>query len=149
LLKPRFPPAIATLLLLIACSPPLPQHEESQSQQLPISAQVELGGETILLEVARTPSEQQIGLMHRESLARDRGMFFPVETPRPVQLWMKDVSFPLDMVFPRDGEIVHIAAEVPPCDRDPSPTIAGRALGKRRQEAESDRLFRCGAEVAV
>lgn len=93
-----------------------------QGQILPVTAEVELGGQLIGLEVAETPQQQAIGLMARESLSDDRGMLFPFEPPRAVSFWMKNVLIPLDMVFIRDGKIVAIAREVPPCESNPCPT---------------------------
>lgn len=94
----------------------------AQGQILPVTAKVELGGQNIGLEVARTPQQQATGLMFRESLPDDRGMLFPFEPARPVSFWMKNVSIPLDMVFIHDGEIVALSREVPPCQADPCPT---------------------------
>lgn len=94
----------------------------AQGQILPVTAEVELGGQMIGLEVAQTPQQQAIGLMARESLADDRGMLFPFEPARPVSFWMKNVLIPLDMVFVSNGEIVAITNNVPPCQADPCPT---------------------------
>lgn len=94
----------------------------AQSQLLPVTAEVELGGEIIGLEVAQTRQQQALGLMARESLADDRGMLFPFDPPRPVSFWMKNVLISLDMVFLYDGDIVAIARDVPPCNANPCPT---------------------------
>ena len=94
----------------------------AQGQILPVTAEVELKGQLIGLEVAKTPQQQAIGLMARESLPDDRGMLFPFEPARPVSFWMKNVLIPLDMVFIHDDEIVAIARDVPPCETTPCPT---------------------------
>lgn len=94
----------------------------AQGQILPVTAEVQLGDQTIGLEVAQTPQQQAIGLMARASLADDRGMLFPFEPARPVSFWMKNVLIPLDMVFVYNGEIVAIASNVPPCETNPCPT---------------------------
>ncbi len=89
---------------------------ESQAQKLPITAQVNIKGEIIELEVAQTPEEQSKGLMFREALADNRGMFFPFAYPRVTRFWMKNCLVPLDMIFLKDGKIVAIADSVPPCN---------------------------------
>ena len=99
-----------------------PRSAFANPQVLPVTAQVELGGETIGLEVTRTPQEQALGLMYRERLPDDRGMLFSFAPPRPARFWMKNVVIDLDMVFVKDGRIVEIAADVPPCANDPCPT---------------------------
>ncbi|MDJ0535619.1 MAG: DUF192 domain-containing protein [Xenococcaceae cyanobacterium MO_207.B15] len=88
---------------------------ESQAQILPITARVNIAGEIIELEVAKTPEEQSKGLMFREELPDNRGMFFPFSTPRITRFWMKNCLVPLDMIFLRDGQVVAIAEQVPPC----------------------------------
>lgn len=90
-------------------------------QVLPIEAQAIVGDRTIYLEVARTPTQQQIGLMFRESLGPACGMLFPFEPPRTVGFWMKNVPISLDMVFLRENIVRAIAADVPPCKEEPCP----------------------------
>ena len=72
------------------------------------------------VEVARTPEEQAMGLMYRNSLAPDRGMIFPFESPRPASFWMRNTLIPLDMIFVRqDGSIANIAANTVPYSEEP------------------------------
>ncbi|HIK43630.1 MAG TPA: DUF192 domain-containing protein [Leptolyngbyaceae cyanobacterium M65_K2018_010] len=105
-------------------SPPGPRATVGvpRGQQLPITARTMLGGQEILLEVANTPEQQSLGLMYRDPLPDNRGMLFPLDRPRPVTFWMKNVPVPLDMVFIYQGTIREILAEVPPCPGDPCPT---------------------------
>jgi uncharacterized membrane protein (UPF0127 family) len=91
-------------------------------QTLPTTATTELAGKTFQLEVAQTPDQQQMGLMYRPALSDDRGMLFPMGTPRPVMFWMRNVPVALDMVFVNQGRIVAIAANVPPCATASCPT---------------------------
>ncbi|MEM8637874.1 MAG: DUF192 domain-containing protein [Cyanobacteria bacterium P01_G01_bin.54] len=103
---------------------PLPTSQR-EAQHLPIEAHLYLGDrpEPILLEVARTPRQQALGLMHRDrdSLPDNQGMFFPFERVRRAQFWMKNVRFSLDMLFIQRGKVVAIAANVPPCVIEPCP----------------------------
>lgn len=95
-------------------SPP-PTHSTLLGQMLPITAEATIAGEVIQLEVARTAYEQAMGLMYRAELPDNHGMLFPFDPPRMVNFWMKNVLIPLDMVFLKDGKVVAIAANVPPC----------------------------------
>lgn len=90
-------------------------------QTLPIAATVNVSGQTIQLEVAQTPEQQAMGLMFRTKLDADRGMLFPFTPARPVGFWMKDTLIGLDMVFLRNGKVVAVASNVPPCKIDPCP----------------------------
>ncbi len=78
-------------------------------------------GQTILMEVARTPEEQTIGLMYRTQLAPNRGMVFEFSPARPVSFWMKNTLIPLDMVFVTNGVVKHIGTNIQPCKADPCP----------------------------
>ncbi len=77
-----------------------------------------------LVEVARTPEQQARGLMHRQSLAPDRGMIFPRAQPEPASFWMKNTLIPLDMIFIRaDGTIARIAENTAPLSLEPVPSF--------------------------
>lgn len=78
--------------------------------------QIILGGVKFTLEVAETSEAQTRGLMKRTARQLKKGgMIFPVEPRRIVAIWMKDMLVPLDLVFIRQGEIVKIMHQVPPC----------------------------------
>ena len=84
-------------------------------QQLPVTAQWCLEDQRcIALEVARTPLQQQIGLMQRPALPPLRGMWFPFDRPRPLSFWMFNTLAPLDMIFVRDGRVLDLVRSVPP-----------------------------------
>jgi uncharacterized membrane protein (UPF0127 family) len=72
------------------------------------------------VEIARTASQQETGLMNRRSLAPDAGMLFPFDPPRPASFWMRNTLIPLDMIFIRpDGSIARIAANAVPMSETP------------------------------
>jgi hypothetical protein len=71
--------------------------------------------DTVKLEVAQTTEEIQRGLMYRTSLPEDAGMVFLFHPAHPVRFWMYHTLIPLDMLFIRDGKIVRISENVPPC----------------------------------
>ncbi|MEM9163878.1 MAG: DUF192 domain-containing protein [Cyanobacteria bacterium P01_F01_bin.4] len=90
-------------------------------QLLPVTAQANIAGEIIDLEVAETSEQQSLGLMYRTELPDNRGMLFPFEFPRRTAFWMKNVPISLDMVFLLRGRVQGIAADTPPCTTDPCP----------------------------
>ena len=90
-------PSVVLFLTLAACGGPFP------------TATIGVGGETVRVEVAATPDLRARGLMHRDSLAADRGMLFIYPDQAPRGFWMKNVPFPLDIAFAdKDGTIVRI-----------------------------------------
>jgi len=71
------------------------------------------------VEIARTPGEQQMGLMFRRALAPDGGMLFPFDSEQPLAFWMKNTLIPLDLIFIRgDGRIARIAESATPLTLD-------------------------------
>ncbi len=67
------------------------------------------------LFVAESARERQIGLMFVDKLSQNTGMIFKFEKPQQVAFWMKNVKFPLDMLFIRDGKVLKIQKNAPVC----------------------------------
>lgn len=76
---------------------------------------VEIGTNKVKLEVAASPEQIQRGLMYRTSLAEDHGMVFLFHPQDSVRFWMAHCFISLDMLFIKDGKIVKIFENVPPC----------------------------------
>ena len=73
------------------------------------------GVKAVEVEVARTISEREHGLMNRRQMAKNHGMLFLFGLEQPVAMWMKNTYIPLDMVFvSRDGKISGIARDAVP-----------------------------------
>ena len=119
----------------------------TEGQNLPISAQAEINGQIIQLEVAETPQQQAMGLMFRPELAANRGMLFSFSPARPVQFWMKNVAIPLDMVFLQDGVVRAIAANVPPCTTAPCPVYGPDTAVDQVIELRGGRAAELGLEA--
>ncbi len=140
-------------LLLMSCTPAVTTEPTltppvvALSQTLPITAQAQMGGQMIQLEVAQTPDQQEIGLMNRTAIAADRGMLFPFNPPRPVQFWMKNTIIALDMVFLRQGKVIAIADNVPPCQADPCAVYGPRAPIDQVIEIRGGRAQEIGLKV--
>jgi hypothetical protein len=121
---------------------------EQQGQYLPISAQAEINGQMMQLEVAVTPQQKAMGLMFRPELPDDRGMLFLFDPPRPVQFWMRNVPVPLDMVFTLNGEVQGITLSAPPCTTVSCPVYGPDNLPVNQViEMRSGRAAELGIEV--
>ncbi len=117
--------------LLLACNPPHRTQAESKAvasapprtpgQVLSVTATAKLADRVFELEVAKTRQQQAMGLMYRTFLPSNRGMLFPFTPPQSVQFWMKHCFLSLDMIFLREGKVIAIAPNTPPCKTDPCP----------------------------
>lgn len=66
--------------------------------------------------------------MFRESLAQNEGMLFVFDRDVQCGMWMKNVRFPLDMLWiDRNKKIVDIKENVPPCKTLPCPVYKSDA----------------------
>jgi len=75
---------------------------------------------TIHVEIAKSSSEQARGLMFRESLEADSGMWFVFSDDKPRVFWMKNVRFPIDIIFiDKDMYIRKIIGSARPCLSEP------------------------------
>jgi uncharacterized membrane protein (UPF0127 family) len=60
---------------------------------------VKIAGQNIKVDLALTEAEQEQGLSGRQSLAANEGMLFVFASPGDYQFWMKDMNFPIDMIW--------------------------------------------------
>lgn len=71
-------------------------------------------------DVMDNQAERSLGLMFRESLKEGNGMLFIFDNSDRYSFWMKNVKFPIDIIFVNeDKQIVHIYKSVPPCSEEP------------------------------
>jgi uncharacterized membrane protein (UPF0127 family) len=69
---------------------------------------------TWTVELATTMTEQARGLSYRTSLGAQSGMLFIFPSAGTQSFWMKDMNFPLDMIWvASDGTVAGFAQDVP------------------------------------
>jgi uncharacterized membrane protein (UPF0127 family) len=91
-----------------------------QAQFPPLrTAEIEVGGVPLIVELAIAPEERARGLGYREELAPGSGMLFVADEAQPQSFWMKGMRFCLDIVWIEGGEIVGAAENACP---DPAGT---------------------------
>jgi uncharacterized membrane protein (UPF0127 family) len=83
---------------------------EGQPQlQLP-RIQLQAGMHQMQVQVAATPDQRAIGLMHRADMPQAEGMLFAFEQASQQCFWMKNTILPLTAAFiADDGTIVNLA----------------------------------------
>lgn len=78
----------------------------------PEGPRVRIGRAVFSVEVADTEPIRERGLGYRDTLCATCGMLFVFDHPDTYAFWMKGMRFPLDMLWIRDGSIVHIERSV-------------------------------------
>ena len=107
------------------------------------------GGSTYSIEIADDAAERAQGLMFRETMPRDHGMYFVYPTGRPVAFWMKNTPLPLDIIYINErGIVCSIAADTTPYSEEalPSGCAAQTVLELNGGEAKAAGI-RVGAPV--
>lgn len=90
--------------------------QESPQLNLP-RVKLSAGMHQIDAQVAQTPAQRQIGLMHRREMPQHEGMLFVFEQPAVQCFWMRNTLIPLSIAFiDDDGRIVNIADMQPRSD---------------------------------
>jgi uncharacterized protein len=124
-----------------------PVARKTPSQILDITATTTLANQLFDLEVAQKPRQQELGLMHRTFMPPNRGMLFPFKPARVTKFWMKNCLMSLDIIFVRQGKIVAIAPNVPPCKQDPCPIYGPDELVDQVIEVKNGRTQEIGLKV--
>lgn len=75
--------------------------------------QINLAGRSVSFELAKTAAEKTKGLSGRASIEENQGMLFMFPTPDFLVFWMKDMNFPIDIVWIKGDEVVDVSASVP------------------------------------
>jgi len=76
---------------------------------------VEIGDTIFEVEVVDTTQERTKGLSGRESLSADEGMLFVFEKSDIYPFWMKDMNFPIDIIWiNEDLKVVYIKENATP-----------------------------------
>lgn len=106
--------AVVIVLLILAIFFFIPKSGNGTLTLFAGGTQATVKGHTINLSLAKTPKEREIGLSTRNDLDNDNGMLFLFDTPDYYSFWMKDMKFPIDIIFINDNKIVTIYSNVPP-----------------------------------
>ena len=116
----------------------------TSAARLPTTA-VTIGGRTIAVEVAATEAAREHGLSDRDALPADAGMLFDLGQTTIATFWMKDMRFPLDMVWITDDRTVAGVAS----DAQPQPGAADSDLTLYRSPAPVRYVLELNAGAAA
>ncbi|MFA5024340.1 MAG: DUF192 domain-containing protein [Patescibacteria group bacterium] len=78
------------------------------------AATLKINNSVIKVEIATRPQTQYQGLSGRKSLEANAGMLFDYTDKQIREFVMRNMNFPLDIIFIADGKIINIAANLTP-----------------------------------
>lgn len=112
------------LMLILIAGVAFYQFSKNQGPQMQPNGKVTIEGRTFNVEVVRESKDQQIGLTKYNTIKEDQGMLFLFEQPDTYGFWMKNMKFPIDIIFIRDDTVVSTSPEAQPIAQDAeNPTI--------------------------
>jgi len=116
IISPWFSCLVLFLVLLSSIAYIEIESVQAQQQEQNKTALVSLGGVNISASLSTTPDSQSKGLSIKDSLNENEGMLFIFESPQKYSFWMKDMKFPIDIIWINStGKIVHIEKNLSPC----------------------------------
>ena len=74
---------------------------------------IKIGNQDLRVQIADEALEMAKGLSGRKSLPADEGMLFIYPDYRRPGVWMKEMQFPLDLIWIKNDKIVDITTNVP------------------------------------
>lgn len=77
-------------------------------------AKVAIRGREFHVDIADTPALQMQGLSGRPSLGENEGMLFVFPENATRTFWMKDMNFPIDIIWIKDERIIGVAEHATP-----------------------------------
>lgn len=110
LVKPTVPPSPLRTIITPSLTP-----VQTPAQTISSGSNfnsIKIGINELSVETVSTPDEIQLGLSGRKEIGSD-GMLFVINPPRQISFWMKDMFFPIDIIWISDSKISGIEKNVP------------------------------------
>lgn len=104
-----------TLLIVISITARFYVDNHTYNRMTTDSKYLKIGDVKFNVKIADTPTEREIGLSSFVELPRGYGLFFVFDKPGRYSFWMKNMKFPIDIMWiDSDFYIVHIEENILP-----------------------------------
>lgn len=80
------------------------------------NATVTINDQEFNVKVAKTEAQKQKGLSGANSIGEKDGMLFIFDTPDHYSFWMKDMKFPIDIIYINGDKVVTVIRNAPTQD---------------------------------
>ncbi len=104
---------------------------------------LDIRGASITAELAETIFERSRGLSGRQSIGSGEGMLFLFDTIERHTMWMKDMAFPIDILWIKNGIIVDMEESV-----RPEPEVSDTMLKRYSPDVASELVLELPAGFA-
>lgn len=89
---------------------------------------IKIGGKEVAVEIVDNDEKRRLGLSGRKSLGKNEGMLFIFSLPARHSFWMKDMNFPLDIIWINENNQIlavskNIVPETYPASFSPSEPV--------------------------
>ncbi|MCK4540362.1 DUF192 domain-containing protein [Candidatus Parcubacteria bacterium] len=116
--RQQFLKTISTIILLTLCFIVfLFYNEQRKEQDQSIAPAVQINDIIIPVELADTQKKHIQGLSDKKELIG--GMLFLFDNKQVRNFWMKNMNFPIDIIWIGDGEIINISPDLQPEGENP------------------------------
>jgi uncharacterized membrane protein (UPF0127 family) len=106
------------------------------------STQILVKGQNFNVELAQTSQEKQIGLSNTNSIAENEGMLFLFDEADYYSFWMRDMKFPIDIIFINGNKVTTIISNALP------PSKTNGSLTTFQPKIKSDKVLEVNAGIA-
>lgn len=103
---------------------------------------VTIDGHTFSVTVANSAKDKEVGLSATTSLSENQGMYFPFQPEGYYAFWMKNMKFPIDIIFIHNNHIITIYSRVP------APTSASQILPIYKPTEPTDSVLEISSGLA-
>jgi uncharacterized protein len=81
-----------------------------------LQSKVSIDGFNMTADLALTSEQREKGLSVKDKLKENEAMLFVFEESAKHSFWMKDMKFPIDIIWlDSDGKVVHVEKRLEPC----------------------------------
>jgi uncharacterized membrane protein (UPF0127 family) len=106
------------------------------------SSEADVNGKKINLIVAKSEGDRMKGLSGRDNLGENQGMLFVFEKKDTYGFWMKNMKFPIDIIYIDDNSVVYLV------ENAPAPSGQADALTVYKPDKPANRVLEVNAGKA-
>lgn len=106
------------------------------------STKVLVNDQTFKVIVAKSDKDKQIGLSEKNKIEQDQGMLFIFDNPQYHSFWMKDMKFPIDIIYINGDKVTTVIDSARP------PGSIGGNLETYQPLYKSDKVLEVNAGIA-